>query len=218
MLGPFPGMDPFLEAPNLWDSVHPDLLFAITEDLQPQIVPRFVAAKVHSGPPEVLPQHRYVAIRDARTHEVVTVIEVLSPWNKREPGRREYREKQGHYLLSRANLVEIDLLRGGRPTVAVPEAYLPPSDYGVCIHRSRASDPESASERFELIRFGIRDVLPDVGIPLREGEPDATLHLGAVWERIYAAGGYAYQVNYTPPPPPVLTEDDAAWVKARIPT
>src|SRR5947208_11659654 len=42
---PFPGMDPYLEAPDLWTGVHVDLLFAITEDLQPQLVPRYVASK-----------------------------------------------------------------------------------------------------------------------------------------------------------------------------
>src|SRR5438477_12694030 len=45
MLRPFPGMDPYLEAPDLWPGVHLDLLFAITEDLQPQLVPRYVATK-----------------------------------------------------------------------------------------------------------------------------------------------------------------------------
>lgn len=257
-------MDPYLEAADLWPGVHLDLLFAITEDLQPQIVPRYVATKeqrvvlypleeefrtdVHlregtphptgSGltvaakppthrlaipevieVPEMRRPHRYVAIRDARTHEVVTVIEVLSPWNKRDPGRTEYREKQGHYLLSRANLVEIDLLRAGRPTVALPEAYLPPSDYRVCIHRARGDDPESAAERFELIRFGLRDALPEIGIPLRDGDADAVLHLDAVLERVYTAGGYAYQVDYTQlPPPPPLTEGDAGWVRERTRT
>src|SRR5437764_5669748 len=150
MLRPFPGMDPYLEAPDLWLGVHLDLLFAITEDLQPQLVPRYVATKeqrvvlypleeefradvhVREGEPaaaggvavsvqpstgqltvpevievpEMRRPHRFVAIRDARSHEGVTLIEVLSPWNKREPGRKEYREKNSEYLLRRGNLVE----------------------------------------------------------------------------------------------------------------
>ena len=247
MTRPFPGMDPYLEAPDLWAGVHLDLLFAITEDLQPQLIPRYVATKeqrvvlyplgeefrtdvlVREGGPDISPggvavsvrpstdllvvpeiiqvpdmrrPHRFLAIRDARSHEVVTIIEVLSPWNKREPGRSDNREKQSEYLLSQANLVELDLLRGGRPTVAIPEPYLPLSHYRVCVHRARADEPEPSAERFELVRFGIRDPLPDVGIPLRDEDQDATLHLDAVIQRVYDAGGYGYQVDYTRPPDP----------------
>ena len=261
MLGPFPGMDPYLEAPDLWPGVHMDLLFAIAEDLQPQLVPHYVAAKeqrvvlyplgdefrpdvhVREREPKAMPggvavsvrptadsavvpelidvpemrrPHRFLAIRDARSHEVVTLIEVLSPWNKREPGRSEYRSKQAEYLLSRANLVEIDLLRGGRPTVAIPEAYLPPSPYRICIHRARPDDPEPGAERFELVRFGLPDVLPDLRIPLRDGDPDAVLHLDAVLTRVYEAGGYAYQVDYSRPAEPPLSPEEAAWARERI--
>ncbi len=58
--------------------------------------------------------HRWLEIRD-RGGRIVTVIEVLSPANKREgQGRESYLAKQRDYLASSANLVEIDLLRGGR--------------------------------------------------------------------------------------------------------
>lgn len=261
MPSPFPGMDPYLEAPDLWQGVHLDLLFAITEELQPQLVPRYVATKEqrvvlyplgeeyrtdvhisHRQPdplgggvaiatarntepraepttievPEMRRPHRYLAIRDARSRDVVTVIEVLSPWNKREPGRSEYREKQANYLLSRANLVELDLLRGGRPTVAIPEAYLPASDYRICLHRTRADDPETTSEQFQLFPVGLRDPLPNIGIPLRTGDDDVTLRMGAVLARVYEAGGYGYQVDYTQPPTPPLSEADGAWAAERV--
>ena len=58
----------------------------------------------------------FVEIRDRRSRELVTVVEVLSPSNK-QPGstRDQYLAKRQELLDSRANLVEIDLLRGGKP-------------------------------------------------------------------------------------------------------
>ena len=41
---PFPGMDPYLEHPVLWEGVHARLIVAIANQLQPQIDPRYVAS------------------------------------------------------------------------------------------------------------------------------------------------------------------------------
>ena len=41
---PFPGMDPYLQHPVLWESVHARLIVAIAEQLQPRIDPRYVAS------------------------------------------------------------------------------------------------------------------------------------------------------------------------------
>lgn len=57
---------------------------------------------------------RWLEIRD-RDGRLVTALELLSPWNKENPGREEYRRKQTVYRESRVNLVEIDLLRGFSP-------------------------------------------------------------------------------------------------------
>jgi hypothetical protein len=40
----FPGMDPYLENPQLWTGVHASLIVYIRDHLQPQLRPRFVAA------------------------------------------------------------------------------------------------------------------------------------------------------------------------------
>ena len=54
-----------------------------------------------------------IALEERR--RVVTVIELLSPANKAagSAGRREYLKKQREVLESRANLLEIDLLKRG---------------------------------------------------------------------------------------------------------
>jgi hypothetical protein len=63
--------------------------------------------------PERVPQVS-VEIRDSTERRLVTAIEVLSPVNKRGPGRRDYLRRRRAILLSDAHLIEIDLLREGR--------------------------------------------------------------------------------------------------------
>ena len=43
MRPPFPGMDPWLEHPDLWPDVHNSLITAIRDTLMPRIRPRYVA-------------------------------------------------------------------------------------------------------------------------------------------------------------------------------
>ncbi|MFN3649578.1 MAG: DUF4058 family protein [Armatimonadota bacterium] len=252
MLGPFPGMDPYLEAPDLWRGLHLQLIAAVVTDLQPQLVPRYVAraeervlleplareiwpdikvrerggaeraTAVAARPsleevavpeyvavPELGAPSRWVEVLDVRDRAVVTVIELLSPWNKSGLGAEQYRRKQEQLLFSGANLVEIDLLRRGRHTVAVPEALIAKSDYRVCLHRA-------GSTGFEVVRFGVRDPLPNTAIPLRAGDDDAVLHLGAVFESCYRSGAYAFDVDYSREPEPALSADDAEWARERI--
>src|SRR5262249_39415800 len=57
----------------------------------------------------------FIDILRPEDHRLVTSIEVLSPTNKRRRsvGWRKYLRKRQALLLGKANLVEIDLLRGG---------------------------------------------------------------------------------------------------------
>src|SRR5688572_2187010 len=41
MASPFPGMDPYLEAPDLWAGVHGALIATLREFLSPLVAPRF---------------------------------------------------------------------------------------------------------------------------------------------------------------------------------
>jgi hypothetical protein len=41
---PFPGMDPYLEHPVLWESVHTRLIVTLAEQLQPRLDPRYVTS------------------------------------------------------------------------------------------------------------------------------------------------------------------------------
>ena len=78
----------------------------------------------------------YLEVRDARSHEVVTAIELLSPANKIKGsrGRQAMLEKRKTLWQSGAHWLEIDLLRAGERRRAgrrqVLDRPLAPSDSG----------------------------------------------------------------------------------------
>lgn len=60
-------------------------------------------------------KQRYLEVREMGTDTVITVVELLSPTNKRSgEGRTAYEKKRQLILGSATHLVEIDLLRGGK--------------------------------------------------------------------------------------------------------
>src|SRR5580692_10620329 len=108
MPSPFPGMNPYLEA--IWHDFHKRFLPAAAASLVPQIRPEYFVLIVANDADAELVSHLQIIDRESR--EVVTVIELLSPTNKR-PGehRAQYLAKRSAVRHSNAHLVEIDLLR-----------------------------------------------------------------------------------------------------------
>jgi hypothetical protein len=119
MRSPFPGMDPYIEACGLWGDFHHDLISEIKNALAQAAPERYlVRAGERSYVVLVEEEHReaFVEIYEATPEQrLVTSIEILSPSNKRPrtPGYDLYLRKRQSLLLGDANLVEIDLLRGG---------------------------------------------------------------------------------------------------------
>ncbi len=61
-------------------------------------------------------RERYLEVRSVETDRVITVLEILSPANKQAgEGREQYLRKRRRTLNTHTHLVEIDLLRGGKP-------------------------------------------------------------------------------------------------------
>jgi hypothetical protein len=145
----------------------------------------------------------YLEIRDTQTHEVITVIEVLSPSNKVPgEGRREYEAKRRQMLYTLTNLVEIDLLRAGEPMEMKP---LPKSNYRILV-RAGWERP-----RARLYAFSMRQPIPDLPVPLRRGEKEVLLFPGKLLSEIYDRARYDISIDYRQPPEPPLTPEDAAW-------
>lgn len=163
---------------------------------------------VEIEPNEVRELYLEIVTADRR-QEVITVIELLSPVNKVGEGRERYLRKQRQTLHSAVHLLEIDLLRGGEHTVAVPKAQLAATrrrwDYLVCLRR--ANDRGRAA----CWPFTVRDPLPMVKVPLTDNLADIDLDLGAALTQVYDIGRYRRLVAYDAPPDPPLSPADAAW-------
>lgn len=222
MPSPFPGMDPFLETQE-WDDFHTTFTVVIAEFLSPHLAPRYIVRiarrmYVESSPDPFecelpMPEERrevYLLIRLQETMEVVTVLETLSPGNKRagSDGRREYLEKRETVLQSQAHLVELDLLRGGLrlPTVTP----LPRGDFFTIVSR-RQRRPKAA-----VYAWTIRDSLPTIPVPLKKGDPDVPLDLQAVFSTVYDRARYDLSLNYQAELQPPLSEEDGDWIRRLV--
>jgi Protein of unknown function (DUF4058) len=139
---------------------------------------------------------------------VVTTIEVLSLANKTPGarGRELYLRKQEEILASQIHLVEIDLLRAGQHTTAVPlrraRAKTGHFDYHVCIHRF------DNLEDYLVYPVRLSDRLPEIAVPLLPGDADVAVDLQAVFDRCYDAGPYRRRIRYgkIEPVPPLDPE------------
>lgn len=222
-------MDPWLEHPARWPNVHQSLITYSRDALQSQVGDRyfvsigervFVEVSDPGHYPDVSiveartdavaqPQEVFLEIFDGASGErVVTVIEILSPSNKRPgPGRDLYVRKQVEVLAATTNLVEIDLLRAGEPTVALPRQWHGESSYRVVV--SKAVD----RARRELYPISLRDRLPRVAIPLLEGDRPAVLDVQAVFNETYEKGGFGRRIDYGQPPIPPLGTEDHVWAE-----
>ena len=153
-------------------------------------------------------QETYLVIRDRETMRVVTVIELLSPANKRSKGdgRNKYMMKREEILSSSTHLVELDLLRGGMRLPVV--GTLPTGDYYAIISRAKHRP------KCEVYAWALSDKLPVIPIPLKHGDPDASVPLQEVFDIVYQRARYDLSVKYTAQLDPPLTPDELRWVQS----
>ena len=263
MPSPFPGMDPYLESPEIFPDFHDSLITYLREGLQARLPAPYFAVigrrvwieiarrsigpdvhLIHPGPdvgPKVaqtgqvqaagsvavarpvkvrVPHDEFrepfleIFTRDDRGKRLVTSLEVLGLSNKTPgaQGQSLYRRKQKELLAVQVHVVEIDLLRAGEHTSAVPpedaRAACGPFDYHVSVH------PFDDPENFEVYPIRLEQRLPPVDIPLLPGDPPVTLDLQAVLDRCYDAGPYRREIRYGADPivPPLRPEQDA-WAR-----
>jgi len=159
----------------------------------------------------------YIEIIDSRTgHEVVTVIEILSPSNKQAGEDRDrYLQKRKEILQSKTTLIEIDLLRSGdRPWLdagakAVLARQEPPAEYVVVVDRAWRREPQYC---LKVIPASLKRPLPVIAVPLREGEPECTLDLQYAFQQTYDRGPYRRgAVDYSQPPTIPLDDALQGW-------
>ncbi len=260
MATPFPGMDPYLERPNLWSNVHNSLITAIRDFLTPRLRPRyFVAVEERSylddataagfmavpdvgviGPytpspvavlerptimtePQVIDlpmpeqiRETYLSIQEVGTSDlatemwlegedglkVVTILEILSPWNKgSREGRAQYMRKRHEIFHSYTNLVEIDLLRAGQGFV----------ERGRDLYHILVSDA-AMRPRAHAYPFSVRQPIPSFRLPLQADDDWPLLELTTILHELYDRAGYDLRINYQADPIPAFAEEDAQWI------
>jgi hypothetical protein len=153
---------------------------------------------------------RRLKVIQPRTGRVVTVIEVLSPTNKLpgDDGLDAYLEKRAELIATRANLVEIDLLRGGE---RLPMAgKLPRGDYYVYVGRAHRKP------RCQVIAWPWRRPLPAIPIPLLPEDGEAKVSLQDVFRAAYEQSFYDRRLPYQEPLVPPFPADEEVWVRERL--
>ncbi|MEL7502062.1 MAG: DUF4058 family protein [Cyanobacteria bacterium J06554_6] len=253
MPSPFPGMNPYLESPELWPEVHNRLIVAIADFLNPQLMPKYRAAidrrvydlqgdeallvgipdvtverrsssedrargKVAVMPPPTNPvrvtvpmpieiRESYLQIKDTKTGEVVTVVEILSPTNKRPGvGRNSYEEKRRELLSSRTHLIEIDLLRSGEP-MALAMGNIQ-SQYRILVSRG------DQRPQADLYAFNLPDPFPAFPLPLKDEDTEPIIDLRVLLDQVYDRAGYEVVIDYSQEPAPPLDKTDSVWVRS----
>lgn len=154
----------------------------------------------------------YLEILALDPRRAVTVVDALSPDHKRGgAGRRAYRRTHRGFRRAGLNIVEIDLLRAGRPTTAVPLGRLRRRagafDYHVSVHV--ADDPA----RLYAAGIKLADRLPAIGVPLDAGMEPVMVDLQPLLDRAHDGGKYAEGTEYGRPPDPPLTPEQQAWAE-----
>ena len=157
---------------------------------------------------------RYIRILDD-AGQLITVLEFISPTNKRQPGLDDYREKRASLLSAGVHVVEVDLVRAGnwralmRPEVSPPEAASP---YRVTI---RTTGPRPGGYLFPI---SLREPLPEIPIPLRPSDRPVRLTLQPLLASVYDDGRYRETIDYRHPPDPPLEPEDAVCADALVRT
>jgi hypothetical protein len=155
---------------------------------------------------------RFVRILD-RGGKLITVVEFVSPWNKREPGLEDYRRKRSELLAGGVHVVEIDLVRSGNWRALMRPARC--DARALSIYRAIVRTGGQSGEGY-LFPIPLRETVPDIPIPLRASDAPVQLPLQSMIDTVYDGGRYDQQIDYRQPPEPPLDEQDAAWADALL--
>jgi|SRR5579863_8473191 len=157
---------------------------------------------------------RFIRIFDD-AGELITVVEFISPTNKRQPGLDDYRHKRDALLSASVHVVEVDLVRAGnwralmRPAVCPPEAV---TTYHATV-RTTGTAPGGY-----LYPISLREPLPEIQIPLRPSDKRVRLALQPLLASVYDDGRYDQTIDYRMPLEQPVEEEDADWTDALLRT
>jgi hypothetical protein len=210
-------MDPYLENEPLWPLFHHQFVNCLYQMLLPGLVDRYKARISHRH--YTTEQALFTSVVREEHHEecieirlrsegrLVTLLEVVSPANKTTAaGRSAYLSKRREGKNFGANLVEIDLVLQGPPTLEYSRDGLPDWDYAVTV--TRGSQPE----RYEIYTATLQKKLPRFRLPLAQDDRDTVFDLHSAFSRCYDQGGFAAQIDYRRDPTVALSDEDRRWL------
>ena len=149
-------------------------------------------------PPSDERRYHRIEVADSESGEVVTVVELLSPENKRSASDRHAAKRAEILDASRTSLVKLDLLRRGRrPRTVDP---LPDCDCAAFVYEAWRRP------RVEVYPWRLLDRMPAVPVPLREGEPPPAIDLQRAFGAAYEEAGFDRLLDYGRPCEPPLSE------------
>jgi hypothetical protein len=189
----------------------PDVAIAAAKPSAPRSAPVALAIPAAQPVAVMLPmpievQEGYLEVREVATQTVVTVIEVLSPANKRPGrGREAYLQKRDVVLGSHTHLVEIDLLRIG--------AAMPMAGAGVASAYRIVVSRQERRPHAELYPFGLTDAIPPFAVPLKPGSEEPVVQLDALLQTVIDRAGLSVVLDYQSDPTPALTPDAQTWLE-----
>lgn len=151
----------------------------------------------------------FLEVRSSADERIVTVLELLSPANKRTgAGREQYVEKRLRIFGTRTSLVEVDLLRAGEPMPV--HGWDGRSDYRILVSRG------DRRPRADLLPFGVRQPIPRFQLPLQRGDSEPQVELGPLLRALYDRAGYDLRLDYSGDAEPPLAGEDGTWADALL--
>ncbi len=154
-------------------------------------------------------EETFIAIQELPGRKLVTVIEVLSPTNKKtKDARAEYLKKRQDLICAHVSFVEIDLLRGGEPMPLQNPPH--PTDYRILDCRARRSKDAV------LYAFPCTSPVPSIPIPLLPGDPEPMLDLNSILHSLIDRARYDLVTDYGQSPDPPLRSGDLSWARSIV--
>ena len=167
--------------------------------------PKVEPLTVSTPQPETVKEW-YLQVKNVETQEVVTVIEILSPKNKKVgEGRNKYLKKREQVLMSLTHLIEIDLLKKGEIMPMNIDDTIK-SDYRIIISRS------DRRPQAELYAFNLAQEIPSIPLPSKPEDEAPLIPLQELLHSIYEKVSYDLAINYQKQPLEDLSENEQLWI------
>jgi hypothetical protein len=252
MPGPFPGVDPYIEAQGFWPDFHASFITYLRDVLAENLPSNYearidervnlvelpaeklkrikpdlavsrgelsglgsVSTGVATLEPVTIPlvieeesRETYLEILHRPNRMLVTVIELLSPSNKEDPGRALYLAKRNSLLHQPVHMVELDLLTRGQ-RVPLSKDYPAGHFFALVARANRRPD-------CQVYAWTMQQPLPSIPIPLFLPDPDLWISLEAVFSLTYQRGRYAGSLDYAGPVPDWIDAEGRRWIQATL--